>query len=41
MKYTFEMGSGAMIYTPSFVKTNTDIRNLVGHGGHTDSVEIA
>jgi hypothetical protein len=37
MKYTNEMGSGAMIYTyiSSFIKIGSGIRNLVG--GYTDT----
>jgi hypothetical protein len=27
MKYVFEMGSGAMIYMPSFIKTDSGIQN--------------
>jgi hypothetical protein len=40
MKSAVEMGSGAMIYISSFVKTGSGIRNLMGgiHGHrHTDS----
>jgi hypothetical protein len=33
MKYADEMGSGAMIYIPSFIK--------IGSGIHTDSMVIA
>jgi hypothetical protein len=39
MKYVIEMGSGAMIYTPSFIKIGPGIQKLVGGGGihsHTD-----
>jgi hypothetical protein len=35
MKKSVEMGSGVMIYTPSFIKTDTGIRKLVGEGGYT------
>jgi hypothetical protein len=44
MKYAVEMGSHAMIYTPSFVKTSSDIQKLIGGRGtnrHTDRMEIA
>jgi hypothetical protein len=47
MKYAVEMGSGAMIYIPSFIKIGSDIQQLmVGGGGgpphrYTDSMEIA
>jgi hypothetical protein len=41
MKYAFEMGSGATIYVPSFIKTVSGIQNLiVGIHRRTDSVEI-
>jgi hypothetical protein len=29
MKYTIEMGSGAMIYVPSFIKVGSGILKLV------------
>jgi hypothetical protein len=35
MKYATEMGSDAMIYMPSFIKTDSSIQNLMGEGGHT------
>jgi hypothetical protein len=35
MKYAVEMGSGAMIYIPSFIKTGSAIHNLIG--GYTDT----
>jgi hypothetical protein len=41
MEYAVEMGSGAMIYTPSFIKTGSGILKLLGTGytyRHTDSV---
>jgi hypothetical protein len=35
MKCTVEMGSGAMIYTPSLIKTSSGIQKLpVGVGAH-------
>jgi hypothetical protein len=30
MKYAVKMGSGAMIYIPSFIKFGSDIQKLVG-----------
>jgi hypothetical protein len=47
MKYAVEMGSGAVIYIPSFVKIGSRIHKLIGIftgiqiGRHTDSIEIA
>jgi hypothetical protein len=39
MKYAAEMGSGAIIYIPSFI---SGIQKLIGGiQGHTDSMEIA
>jgi hypothetical protein len=29
MKYAVEMGSGAMIYIPSFIKTGSGIQKLI------------
>jgi hypothetical protein len=37
MNYAIEMGSGAMIYTPSFTKIGSTIRKLIG-GGDTQTV---
>jgi hypothetical protein len=37
MKYAAEMGSGAMIYIPSFIKIDSDIPKLIGRGIHTDT----
>jgi hypothetical protein len=34
MKYTVEMGSGAMIHIPSFMKIGSGIQNLIGRGNH-------
>jgi hypothetical protein len=34
MKYAGEMGSVAMIYTPSFIEIGSDIRQLMGRGIH-------
>jgi hypothetical protein len=33
MKYTVEMGSGTMIYVPSFIKIDSGIRKLTGGVG--------
>jgi hypothetical protein len=33
MKYAVEMGSDAMIYLPSFIKTGSDIQKLMGEAG--------
>jgi hypothetical protein len=42
MKYAVEMGSDAMIYIPSSIKTTSGIQNLIrGIHRHTDSLEIA
>jgi hypothetical protein len=42
MKYAVEMGSGAMIYIPSFIKTGSVIQKLIGGiYRHTDRMEIA
>jgi hypothetical protein len=30
MKYAVEMGSGVMIYIPSFIKIGSRIQNLIG-----------
>jgi hypothetical protein len=35
MKYTVELTSGAMIYIPSFITTNSGIQNLIAGGIHT------
>jgi hypothetical protein len=32
MKYAAEMGSGAMIYIPSFIKTGSAIQKLIAWG---------
>jgi hypothetical protein len=41
MKYATEMSSGAMIYTPGFIKIGSAIQKLMGRRGYTDSIEIA
>jgi hypothetical protein len=38
------MGSGVMIYMPSFITIGSGIQKLMGEGGiyrHTDSMEMA
>jgi hypothetical protein len=35
------MGSGAIIYIPSFIHIGSDIQKLTGGGGYTDIMEIA
>jgi hypothetical protein len=45
MKYAVEMGSGAMIYIPNFIKIGAGIQKLIGGFTdtqtlrHTDSME--
>jgi hypothetical protein len=42
MKYEVEMGSGAIIYIPSFIQIGSGIQRLIdGIHRHTDSTEIA
>jgi hypothetical protein len=42
MKYDAEMGSGAMIYVPSFIKSGSGIQMLMGRGNsQTDSMVIS
>jgi hypothetical protein len=47
MKYAAEMGSGAMIYIPSFIKPGSGIQKLMmegytcRHKRHTDSKVIS
>jgi hypothetical protein len=42
MKHAVEMGSGAMIYVPSFIKTGSTNRKLIGEiHGQRDSMKIA
>jgi hypothetical protein len=36
MKYAVEMGSGAIIYIPNFIKIGSGIQMLMG-GGYTDT----
>jgi hypothetical protein len=41
MKYAIEMGSGAMIYTPSFIRVGSGIQKLLkGIHRHTTSMMI-
>jgi hypothetical protein len=35
MKYAVEMGSGAVIYVPSFIKIDSGIQTLMGGYIHT------
>jgi hypothetical protein len=42
MAYAAEMGSGAMIYIPTFIKTGSSIQKFIcGIQGHTDSKVIS
>jgi hypothetical protein len=45
MKYAVDMGSGAMIYIPSFIKSGSGIQKLIrGYSqthSHTDSMDVA
>jgi hypothetical protein len=36
MKYAVEMGSGAMIYIPSFINIDSGIQKLIGTDSHTN-----
>jgi hypothetical protein len=42
MKYTAEMGSGVMVYIPSFVEICSSIQKLIRgiHGQHGDSISL-
>jgi hypothetical protein len=45
MKYAVEMGSGAMIYIASFIRTGSSIQKLIGgdsqtHRQHGDSISL-
>jgi hypothetical protein len=45
MKYAAEMGSGAMIYIPSFIKTGSAIQKLIRgnsqtHREHGDPISL-
>jgi hypothetical protein len=37
MKYAVEMGLGAMIYIPSFIKIGSGFRNLLSGDTHRDT----
>jgi hypothetical protein len=39
MKYTIEMGSGATIYIPSFIKIDSGIQKLIG-GTHRQQCDL-
>jgi hypothetical protein len=42
MKYAVAMGSGAMMYVPSFIKIGSDIQKLIGRTyRHKEGIEIA
>jgi hypothetical protein len=42
MKYAFEMGSGVMIYIPSFINIGSGVQKLIGGIQiHTDSMVIS
>jgi hypothetical protein len=42
MKYAVELGSGAVIYIPSFINIGSGIQTLIGGiHRHTDGMEIA
>jgi hypothetical protein len=41
MKYATEMGSGAMICIPSFIKIGSSIQKLIGAYTHIDSKVLA
>jgi hypothetical protein len=38
MKYAVEMGLGALIYIPSFIKIGSGIQTLIGGDTHTQSL---
>jgi hypothetical protein len=42
MKYDIEMGSGAMVYIPSFIKTGSGTEKLVAgaHRRHGDRIRL-
>jgi hypothetical protein len=40
MKCAVEMGSGAMIYTPGFIKIRSDIQKLMGGAQHGDLISL-
>jgi hypothetical protein len=38
MMYAIEMGSGAMVYTPSFIKIGSGIQMVIGGGQQHDDL---
>jgi hypothetical protein len=40
MKYAIEMGSGAPIYIPSFIKFGSGMANLLGRGNAYRNTDI-
>jgi hypothetical protein len=45
MKYAVEMGSGAVIYVPSFIKTGLGVQKIIRedsqiHRQHGDSISL-
>jgi hypothetical protein len=38
MKYAAEMGSGTIIYIPSFIKIGSGIQKLIARDAHTTSI---
>jgi hypothetical protein len=38
MKYAVEMGSGAMIHIPNFIKIGSGFQKFMGGGGDTKNV---
>jgi hypothetical protein len=40
MKYGVEVGSGAMIYISSFIKTGSNIQKLIGLDSQTGSMMV-
>jgi hypothetical protein len=41
MKYAVEIGSGAMIYIPSFIKFGSGIQKIMGGGSQKKGMAIA
>jgi hypothetical protein len=41
MEYATEIGSGAMIQIPGFIKIGSGIQKLMGGGGFADSMETS
>jgi hypothetical protein len=41
MKYAVDMGLGAMIYIPSFIKIGSGIQELIREDSQANSMEIA